>query len=720
VGTPPGRANRTPGATDVTTAADGPSRHPALDLFHTLPGRLFLLSGGLLLVLRLLQLVFDLPELLDLFRRVVALALVTASVWLIALAWRRHRQHLLWRVRRKLIISYLLLGLVPVALIGAFALAGSIVLYTNITAYVFHETFSDVERVAQHAAESAAAEIGTSPAAADAVVERTYASLTHERIAPRYFLLSMAVVPATRTALSRPIAAAGPWQHVDPPSMLPAWVIEQGHLTQVLAVDSETRPGQPLLVIRSVAATPDGTRLVVADLPVDDRLKAYMADRTGIQIGAIALTADSGQVRLLRGNELTAPPLSEGAASDAPQGSTPELFRRSVVEMAVMADWEIGLPGEAHVGLEAPVGRVFEKLTAVQVMPGQGTTIASVMAVVLIVLGGLFVIVQGAALVFGAGLGRSITSAVHELFVGTERIGQGDFTHRISIESRDQLGDLAVSFNRMSASIEHLLHVQREKQRMDDELRIAREIQKSLLPVEPPRIDGLAIADLCEPAREVGGDYYDFFEISPRQLGVLVADVSGKGTSAALYMAELKGLMLALSHTERSPRRLLVDVNRRLAGQLDNRSFITMVYVVIDLDAGTLTCARAGHTPLLVVSGGRSQIITPDGMVLGLRLPGASDRFEQILEEQTHPVGPGDVIVLYTDGITEAMDEEGELFGDAGLARVVCSHAHLEPAGIRERVVREVRAFAGRAEQHDDMTMIVLKIADPNQPAPPP
>jgi sigma-B regulation protein RsbU (phosphoserine phosphatase) len=421
---------------------------------------------------------------------------------------------------------------------------------------------------------------------------------------------------------------------------------------------------------------------------------------------------------MIRGKELPAPPLGEGDAIGA-GASPPELFRRSVVQKAMLADWEVGLPGEALVALDAPVGRVFEKLTAVQAtIPGQA--FASGAVLLLIVLAGLFVIVQGAALVFGAALGRSITSAVHELFVGTERIGQGDFTHRISIESRDQLGDLAVSFNRMSASIEHLLHVQREKQRLDDELRIAREIQKSLLPVEPPRMPGLAIADLCEPAREVGGDYYDFFEISPRQLGVLVADVSGKGTSAALYMAELKGLMLALSHTELSPRRLLVDVNRRLADQLDNRSFITMMYAVIDLDAGTLTCARAGHTPLLVVNGGRSLVITPDGMVVGLRLPGAADRFEKMLEEHTHPVGPGDVIVLYTDGITEAMDEEGELFGDAGLARVVCSHAHLEPAGIRERVVREVRAFAGRAEPHDDMTMIVLKIEDANAGMAPP
>jgi serine phosphatase RsbU (regulator of sigma subunit) len=330
------------------------------------------------------------------------------------------------------------------------------------------------------------------------------------------------------------------------------------------------------------------------------------------------------------------------------------------------------------------------------------------------VAGILLLIVQGSALFFGALLGRQITSAVHELFVGTERIRHGDFSHRVVITSRDQLGELGESHNRMSASVVHLLHVQREKQRLDEELRIARDIQKSLLPVEPPKLAGLGIADLCEPAREVGGDYYDFFILGPKLLGVLVADVSGKGTSAALYMAELKGLMLALSHTERSPRKLLIDVNRRLAGHLDNRSFITMAYAVLDLEAGTLTCARAGHTPLLMISGKDSHVIAPDGMVVGLRLPGASERFEELLAEDTRPLLPGDVVVLYTDGITEAMDKTGELFGEAALARVLSANRHLDAAGIRERVLREVRSFVGDAEPHDDMTMVILKVGDPD------
>src|SRR5580765_8121864 len=192
----------------------------------------------------------------------------------------------------------------------------------------------------------------------------------------------------------------------------------------------------------------------------------------------------------------------------------------------------------------------------------------------------------------------------------------------------------------------------------------------------------------------------------------MVADVSGKGTSAALYMAELKGLMLSLTEKEESPRRLLIEANRMLANHLDNRSFITMTYAVIDLDARTLTCARAGHTPLIVVSGGASEVIIPGGMVLGLRLPGAAERFADVLEEHTRPIAAGDVIVLYTDGITEAMNETGDLFSDETLARVVVGQHNFDAAGIRERVVREVRAFVGDAEPHDDMTMIILKVGE--------
>jgi sigma-B regulation protein RsbU (phosphoserine phosphatase) len=334
---------------------------------------------------------------------------------------------------------------------------------------------------------------------------------------------------------------------------------------------------------------------------------------------------------------------------------------------------------------------------------------------VLIFVAVLFLVIQAVALIMGLALARSITSSIHELSTGTERVRQGDFAHRMKIQAKDQLGELAGSFNQMTASIENLLQTAAEKKRLEEELRIARQIQMSLLPRGPLDVAGLAVTALCVPAREVGGDYYDFFPLPQNRLGVLIADVSGKGTSAALYMAELKGLVLSLSQIYFSPRQLLTEVNRIISANLDSRSFITMTYAVIDLDRGFVTFARAGHTPLIYFNArGKSepaaQVLVPSGMVVGLRIDGAEEKFTELLEEQTLVLGVGDILVLYTDGITEAMNTQSDLFGDTRLSRIVEEHGHLDSAELRERILREIEAFVGGADQHDDMTMILMKV----------
>src|ERR1700681_119376 len=166
------------------------------------------------------------------------------------------------------------------------------------------------------------------------------------------------------------------------------------------------------------------------------------------------------------------------------------------------------------------------------------------------------------------------------------------------------------------ASIEDLLKQSAEKKRLEEELRIAHEIQMSLLPQGPLLMAGLSVTALCVPAREVGGDYYDFLPLDDHRVGVLIADVSGKGTSAALYMAELKGLVLSLSRIHTSPRTMLIALNRIIANHLDARSFITMTYALVDLRTKTMTYARAGHTPLIYLPGPaagspRVQILAP-------------------------------------------------------------------------------------------------------------
>ena len=162
---------------------------------------------------------------------------------------------------------------------------------------------------------------------------------------------------------------------------------------------------------------------------------------------------------------------------------------------------------------------------------------------------------------------------------------------------------------------------------------------------------GISVTALCVPAREVGGDYYDFFHVGDRRLGVLIADVSGKGTSAALYMAELKGLMLSLSQIYQSPRQLLIEVNRIMSENLDTRSFITMTYAVIDLNAGTADVrARRAHAAHLPVRRTRdstgAQVLAPSGMVVGLRIPGAARSSRSCSRKISLSLNKGDVLVL--------------------------------------------------------------------------
>lgn len=656
-----------------------------------------MLSAGSLAVLWLVQQVTVLPAPVEAFRKVVSLGTRVALLWLAALFIVRHRRQFLWRVRRKLILSYVFLGFVPVVLIGLFVLAGGFILHANVSGYLFREGLDDMVEDVHQVAATSATEIGTTLITSEAVLTRKYALL-----AARYRGLSLAVVPVDGTA-SGTVATAGAWRHMAPPATAPAWVADrsfQGLLAMVPEGVSASDSDAERLLIRSTVPLPGTAHVVLVDLPVDTDISARLDEQTSVRMTSVGVSSSADAAQPLTARGLLG---GDDDADDDRGRDWIGLFRRTVLQ-ADFVDWRDGNVGLVVVGLDAPLSKVYQRISSTA--SGAGVLFLFVLGL----LGGLLLIVQGVALFFGVGLGRQITSAVHELFEGTERVQQGDFTHRIKVDSQDQLGALGESFNRMSASIEHLLHVQREKQRLDDELRIAHEIQTSLLPDRPPSYDGLTIADLCVPAREVGGDYYDFFELGPRQFGVLVADVSGKGTSAALYMAELKGLMLALSHEERSPKKLLTRVNHLLADHLDNRSFITMTYGVVDLDARTLTHARAGHTPLIVVSGGSAEVIVPNGMVLGLRLPGASDRFESLLEEHTLPLQAGDVIVFYTDGITEAMNVGGDLFGDAALAHVVSSHGHLDATGVRERVLRDVRAFVGEAEPHDDMTMVIVKV----------
>jgi serine phosphatase RsbU (regulator of sigma subunit) len=476
------------------------------------------------------------------------------------------------------------------------------------------------------------------------------------------------------------------------------------------------------LVIRAVGfpASRDAKWGVVIDVPVDEQVLEQIHQATGVEPGAFTLRRQDGDV--------TRPITGRARGEDLPRSAVRALQTDTgskwIVDWVVymdFIDWLTGDHGTVSLGIRISPRDIYERISSAQsriVVSGQSMSMGELILFVLGFIGVLFLVIEFAAFIMGLALARSITGSIHALFLGTERVREGDFAHRIPLRSRDQLGELAESFNTMTANIEDLLQEAAEKRRLEEELRIAREIQMSLLPRGGMGMPGLAVTALCVPAREVGGDYYDFFPLGDSRVGVLIADVAGKGTSAALYMAELKGLVLSLSKIYHSPRQLLVEANRILSSNLDSRSFITMTYAVIDIAGRTVAYSRAGHTPMIHLPAGvdgrprQARVLTPNGMVVGLPIEGMTARFEELLEELTIPLHTGDVFVLFTDGVTEAMNLDSDLFGEDRLRALVEEHGELSSDELRERILREVEAFVGDADPHDDMTMILLKIEE--------
>ncbi len=682
----------------TSRVADEAPLSPTDLLLRTWAGRLFLASAALKVVVGVLRLAGVVPSVAAVLSGVATIGIVVSLgffVWRLFLLTRRE---LLWAVRRKLILSYIFIGVVPSLLIMIFFLLGGMMIFMNVSAYLFKDGYDAALNYVKVVTDGAAAEIARAPDAAGQSLARTQrnASKLYRAVSFEYL-----PAPAAPHRLSERFQS-GAWEHVTAPTSVPPWITRDGW-AGTITLPSSDDPGQFELVNRAVTAVVIGGTLagyVVGDLPIDDDMVQNLRDKTGVRAGTIAIV---GQKR----NAATTTSRDDG------ESAWTTLFRKSVIFLDYQ-DWGTGNVGRVSIALSYRPTELYRRLSEAQQIMFGNATLGVVFMLALLLIAGLFLIIEGVALSMGLALARSITSAVHELFTGTERVRHGDFAHRIDVHANDQLGELAGSFNEMTGSIEGLLQTAAEKKRLEEELRIARAIQMSLLPRGPLDVPGLGITALCVPAREVGGDYYDFFRLPGNRIGILIADVSGKGTSAALYMAELKGLVLALSQRYDSPRELLIEVNRIISEHLDSRSFITAAYAVLDLDCGAMRFCRAGHTPLIFFSsaGGTpaAQVLTPSGMVLGLRIEGAEGMFPQLLEEISIDLVPGDIVVLYTDGITEAMNLESDLFGEGRLSRLVEEHGHLDSGELRERIMREVESFVGAANQHDDMTMILVKV----------
>ena len=527
--------------------------------------------------------------------------------------------------------------------------------------------------------------------------------------------LTCPVEPARAARAPRTMPAtlprtAGPWAHFDPPVVLPKWITCEGFsglLAYNVPAAAADLPAHTRLVMRAVAfpELPNPTWAVVLDIPLSQVVEQRITDETGIRIGEVTALPFGSRENVV---PVTGRALEPIASDPLGREQTLSLTTQRWVAFLDYTDWTTGTPSGATLAMRINAWAIYDRLSAASASVGE-MNFGQLLLAVLALVGGPLPRhpVRGARHRPAARPPdhRCGPRSVHR----HQHLRNRDFVHTIPVRARDQLGELAESFNVMTGEVRTLLGEVAEKGRMEQEMHAARDIQQKLLPPAPRNIPGLSLAAFCEPAREVAGDYYDFLPITDTMIGVLIADVAGKGLAAGLYMAQLKVIVQSLARLHHEPREFLIAVNGVVGAEPRRQELHHH-----DLRRDRPGAARDDVRPRRALPVDPRPGLEPAGLRhaadAGAGRPGgrAQDRrgqmFESMLEERTVPLAAGDLIVLFTDGISETMNEAFDCFGEARLAKVIEQYAHLPFDQLRSYILAELRAFAGcrrAARRHD-------------------
>lgn len=653
----------------------------------------FILTAAIVFMLFVGRL-WHLAELL--FLGPIILCMVVLSPLLIVLLHRWITQRLLWKVRNRLIVTYALMSLAPVILcLTLFAIAS----------YVFGGQFATNSALTQ--LDQASTEVSDETVSATLVSLASNGRMLATQQSSRLgtiLPISLAVVksgtfkPMTETA---PDAARNPF--IGQP--VPAWLFS-GFRGLILFKD------QLYLVAFTKLSQGGQTVTVLGSQPFN--------------VDALSdITEDLGRVILMPGFSLAVSGKADVSDEDTSQndqerdfskldaGTLPpraHFFDAPVVFSAPTSvlSWQNGHDLHGIVMVFSRPSTLYTRLFAST--NGLGTFVRIALLCIAI----FFALLELFALLMAAGLSRTITRSVAELYRGTREIDRGNLEHRIVIKRKDQLGALATSFNGMTTSIVNLLAQQREKDRLLNELAIAQEVQTNLYPRSPVSFAQLEMHGVCMPARTVSGDYFDFIfghgNGGPGSgLCLAFGDISGKGISAAMLMASLHSAVRAFNlNTEDgtvampSPALLLELLNQHLYRSTAPEKYATLFLAYYDVASRRLTYSNGGHLPPLVIStDGRVQQLDCGGPVVGL-LNGLE------YEEATVVLQPGDLMMAFTDGLTEPENETGE-FGEQRLLDYVRVNKNEPLPELVAGALKTVQAWVGNQEQPDDMTLLLVR-----------
>lgn len=671
------------------------------------------------------------PEAASVNGWILFLSYLSAFLFLIVgLRWFRNR--LMWALRNRLVVTYFFVGVIPVVLLVAM---GALIIYLFIGQFATYVASSDLQteiRRLDAVNQRLASEIATALRKGKPITPDILQNANvHEEAFPNrtvtawykgraYVLASAAERPAT--------------ENVPDPVTMP----KAGHENvATLALDNT---GASLRAARQLQVGKEKLE-VISNVPLDRELMAKVAEGIGVvsmepfrrasggknesKSRRLRISASNEELDLEQQTDSAGRPRSVESPTSLPQAKN--WFDREVTFLATVPalDWEQGSGATVLMVVRTRASLMYDRLFR---------TVGQFVNAVLYVLaaaGIFFGIIELIAMIIGVRLTRTITASVYKLYRATQHINQGDFSHRIQVTSKDQLASLETSFNSMTENIRRLMIEQKEKQRLENELTIAQEVQAQLFPKGVFDVQSLELYGFCAPARTVSGDYYDFIPLGPDRLAAAVGDISGKGISAALLMATIHSAVRAYSlervpmmatagvghggsfslgkvedpgyDSDMSPSLLCTMLNRQVYRSTPIEKYATMFIGMYDGTTRKLNYCNAGHLPpIIMAADGTVQRLDIGGSVIGL-LEGLT------FEEASVGLRPGDIFIAYSDGITEPENEFGE-FGEERLLQLVHENQNLPLQRICDLAVAAVKDWIGGEEQPDDITLVLARL----------
>jgi sigma-B regulation protein RsbU (phosphoserine phosphatase) len=621
----------------------------------------------------------------DAVMRFLRFLALLALFYLVYRFWSRWRAELLWSLRNRLIVAYVFIAVVPILLLVILAGRARQIIYAQLGSYILHEEIHRrVDLLADSAAHIAAAE-ETLPASID---QKTL----EQSLAAQLEVAEGKALPGLVVSFHVPEdyfrKFAGPKAH-----SFAGLVQTENQLRLASMREVESPRGKEILEL-SVPVTAEFLESVATDLGPFNMLLLHRVN-DGSTAGDVTIGTERYRViGRVTTHKRSIPP--------ATSWTDPVVDDLSILEVShISAD---GVVVRAHPVFASYEARISQLNRRIFGLVGE-FSFSKVVTLILISLG--FLLLELAALIIGIVLTRAITRTISELYRATQFVQEGNFSYRVSVERKDQLGALGDSFNSMTSSITNLINEQKQLQRLENEISIAREVQDQLFPRNVPHVAGVEVEAICRAARSVSGDYYDFIQLSPTHVAIAIADISGKGISAALLMASLQAALrsqlLVPGSETLSTAELVARLNTHLVRNTGDDRFATFLVAVFDTATRTLRYTNAGHLPGFCLSDGKAIHLDKGGIVLGVME-------DYHYDEGIVHVPPDSVVIGYSDGLVEPENAYGEEFGVSRLEAAAQRVRHARPRHIAESLMTAAEEWSGSPEQADDMTVIVARL----------